>query len=57
MNNHSRQPQETPLRQYFSESLISQGFQTHKNRDFSPFLSHFLSILEALSLSYITKKR
>ena len=43
------------LRQYFSESLILQGFQTAKNRDFKPFLFHFLPILEPLSISYITK--
>jgi len=57
MTNHLSQPQKTPLRQYFSESLILQGFQPPKNTTFSPFLPHFLPILEALSLSHITKKR
>ena len=57
MNKHLRQPQETLLRQYFSESLILQGFQAAKNSTFSPFLPYFLPILEASSLSHITKKR
>jgi hypothetical protein len=48
MNNHLTQPQKTLLRQYFSKTLILQGFQTAKNRAFSPFLSHFLPILEVL---------
>jgi len=56
MTNHLTQPQETLLRQYFSEGLILQGFQTAKNRDFSPFLPHFLHILDPLSPSHITKK-
>jgi len=57
MNNHLRPPQKTQLRQYFVESFILQGFQTAKNRVFSPFLPYFLHILEPLSTSYITKKR
>jgi len=57
MTNHLNQPQKTPLRQYFSESLILQGFQATKNTTFNPFLPHFLHILEALSTSHITKKR
>jgi len=57
MNNHLNQPQKRPLRQYFSESLILQGFQTAKNRAFSAFLPYFLHILEALPTSQITKKR
>jgi len=57
MNNHLNQPQKTLLRQYFSESLILQGFQPAKNATFSAFLPHFLHILEPLSTSYITKKR
>jgi len=57
MTNHLTQPQKTPLRQYFSESLILQGFQTAKNSTFSPFLPHFLHILEPLPPFHITKKR
>jgi len=57
MNNHLNPPQKTLLRQYFSESLILQGFQTAKNRVFRSFLPYFLYILEALPTSYITKKR
>jgi len=57
MNNQFRQPQETQPRPYFSESIISQGFQTAKNRVFSPFLPHFLHILVVLPTSHITKKR
>jgi len=56
MNNHLSPPQKTPLRRYFSEILILQGFQTAKNRVFSHFLPHFLPILEPLSTSYIPKK-
>jgi hypothetical protein len=55
MKNHSRQPQETQLRQYFVETLILQGFQTAKNGIFSPFLPHFLHILEVLPTSHETK--
>jgi len=54
-NNHSKQPQETQLRQYFVKSLILQGFQAAKNGVFSPFLLHFLPILSALSTSHKTK--
>jgi len=57
MINHLTHPQETPLRQYFFETLILQGFQTAKNWVFSPFLPYFLPILEPLLISYITKKR
>jgi len=57
MNNHLRQPQETQPRQYFVKSLILQGFQTAKNSTFSPFLPHFLPILEVQPPSHITKKR
>jgi len=56
-NNHSRQPQETPLRRYSTKNLILQGFQAAKNGVFSPFLLHFLPILSALSTSHKTKKR
>jgi len=55
MTNHLNQPQKTPLRPYFSESLILQGFQTAKNRVFSAFLPHFLHILEVLLTYHITK--
>jgi hypothetical protein len=51
MTNHLRHPQKTPLRQYFAETLILQGFQTAKNGVFSAFLPYFLPILEALPLS------
>ena len=57
MTNHLNQPQKTFPRQYFSESLILQGFQPLKNRDFITFLPHFLHILEVLLTSHITKKR
>jgi hypothetical protein len=57
MKNHLRPPQKTLLRQYFSEGLILQGFQTAKNGDFSPFLPYFFPILEPLPPSLITKKR
>ncbi len=57
MNNHLRPPQETLLRQYFAKTLIFQGFQAHKNVYFGPFLPCFIHILEALALSYLTKKR
>jgi len=57
MTNHLKLPQKTPLRQYFSESLILQGFQSAKNRVFSPFLPYFLLVLEMLKTSHITKKR
>jgi len=57
MNNHLRPPQQTQLRQYFSESLILQGFQAAKNRVFSPFLPYFFHILEELLTANITKKR
>jgi len=40
-NNHPKQPQETPLRRYFTKSLILQGFQTAKNGLFSHFLPNF----------------
>jgi len=40
-NNHSRQPKETPLRQYFVKSLILQGFQAAKSGVFSPFFLIF----------------
>ena len=55
MTNHLTQPQKTLLRQYFAKTLILQGFQPPKNTTFSPFLPHFLPILEPLSLSHITK--
>ena len=55
--NHLDPSQKTPLRQYFSETLILQGFQAAKNRVFSTFLPYFLRILEILISSYITKKR
>jgi len=54
-NNHSKQPQETPLRRYFVKSLILQGFQTAKNGVFTLFLPYFLPILESLPITYITK--
>jgi len=57
MNNHLRQPQETQPRRYFVKNLILQGFQPHKNTIFSPFLPHFLPILEVQPPSHITKKR
>jgi len=57
MTNHLRPPQQTQLRQYFSESLILQGFQAAKNRVFSPFLPYFFHILEELLTANITKKR
>jgi len=57
MNNHLNQPQKTPLRQYFSNTLILQGFQPPKNTTFSAFLPYFLHILEALPTSHIIKKR
>ena len=57
MNNHLRPPQKTPLRQYFATILILQDFQPPKNRAFSPFLPHFLPILEVLAPSDKTKKR
>jgi len=57
MTNHLNQPQKTLLRQYFSETLILQGFQPPKNRAFSTFLPYFLHILEAIPIYYITKKR
>jgi hypothetical protein len=57
MTNHLKPPQKTSLRQYFSESLILQGFQAAKNRVFSPFLPYFLLVLEMLKTSHITKKR
>ena len=57
MNNHLSPPQETPLRQYFAKTLVLQGFQPPKNTTFSPFLPHFLHILEALTPPHITKKR
>jgi len=57
MNNHLNQPQKTPLRQYSAKTLILQGFQPRKNTTFSPFLPHFLPILEPLPLSHIAKKR
>jgi len=55
MTNHLTPPQKTLLEQKFSESLILQDFQTAKNRVFSPFLPHFLPILEARILSHIIK--
>ena len=57
MTNHLKPPQETLLRPYFVKTLILQGFQAHENVYFSPFLPCFLHILEALTLSYLTKKR
>jgi hypothetical protein len=57
MNNRLRPPQETLLRQYFTEILILQGFQLPKNAIFNTFLPYFLHILEALPTSHITKKR
>ena len=57
MTNHLNNPQKTLLRQYFAETLILQGFQTHKNTTFRPFLPYFFPILEPLTLSHITKKR
>jgi len=56
MNNHLNQPQNTPLRPYFAKSLILQGFQNAKNTTLSPFLPHFLHILEPLPTPHITKK-
>jgi len=57
MTNPLTTPQKMPLRQYFAKTLILQGFRPPKNINFSPFLTHFLSILEALSPSPIIKKR
>ena len=57
MTNHLNPPQKTLLRQYFTKTLILQSFQAHKNAYFSPFLPHFLPILEALPTPHITKKR
>jgi len=48
MNNHLNPLQKTSLRQYLAESFILQGFQPPKNGVFSPFLPHFLHILEVL---------
>jgi len=57
MTNHLKPLQETPLRQYFAKTIVLQGFQPPKNTTFSPFLPHFLHILEALTPPHITKKR
>ena len=57
MTNPLNPSQKTLLRQYFSQSLILQGFQTAKNRAFNPFLPCFFLILETLSSFHITKKR
>jgi len=57
MINHLNPSQKTPLRQYFTETIMLQGFQAAKNRVFSTFLPYFLYILEAQTLSYLTKKR
>ena len=46
-DNHLRQPQETPLRRYFTKSLILQGFQAAKNGVFSTFLSYYSPYFEA----------
>lgn len=54
--NHLRHSQETQPRQYFTKTLILQGFQAHKNATFGPFLSYFLLILEVPALFYLTKK-
>jgi len=53
--NHINPSQKTPLRQYFTETIMLQGFQAAKNRVFSTFLPYFLYILEAQTLSYLTK--
>jgi len=57
MINHLRPHQETQLRPYLAKTLILQGFRPPKNATFSAFLPYFLYVLEALTTSYITKKR
>jgi len=57
MTNHLTTPQKMPLQQYLAKTLIFQGFHPPKNKNFSPFLPHFLPILETLPPSYIIKKR
>jgi len=55
MTNHLKPRQKMLLRQYFAKTLILLGFQHPKNTNFSPFLPHFVLILEALMLFHITK--
>jgi len=55
MINHSRQPQETQLQQYFVKTLILQGFQAAKNRVFSHFCSFSPYFGATINILYTNK--
>jgi hypothetical protein len=55
MNKHLRQPQETPIRQYFTKTLILQGFQAAKNRVFSHFCSFSPYFGATINILYTNK--